>query len=133
MASYFLNARRTTIGANATFQTAAGDVPITNTTIYNKAESGDRVTLYGRTVRKVVDGDIIFRRQLSSEALSVIVKPQRGVSTPSGSRVVKVKQDIAHRRRLWSRLLSTIIKPRGRRPTSRVSSGWSQVVKVKKT
>ncbi|KAJ8096026.1 hypothetical protein PM082_015247 [Marasmius tenuissimus] len=59
MASNFSNARRTTIGANATIQTVAGDA-ITN--IYNNPESGDRVTLYGRT----------FMRNLQTETSSLI-------------------------------------------------------------
>ncbi|KAK1216106.1 hypothetical protein PQX77_021284 [Marasmius sp. AFHP31] len=129
MASYFSNARRTKIGANATFQAAARDVLITN--IYNNPESGDRVTLYGRTIRKVIDGDIVYRRLLSSEVLSVNVNAQRGGSTSSGSRVVKVKQDILRQRRLWSRILSAVFKPQGRTSTSRASAE-SQVVKLKK-
>ncbi|KAK1216414.1 hypothetical protein PQX77_020967 [Marasmius sp. AFHP31] len=128
MASSFSNARWTKIGANATFQTAARDV-ITN--IYNNPESGDRVTLYGRTIRKVIDGDIIFRRQLSSKVLSITVNPQRELSTSSGSQVVKIKHGISRRRRLWSRISSAVIKPQGRTSTSRASAE-SQVVKLKK-
>ncbi|KAJ8096016.1 hypothetical protein PM082_015237 [Marasmius tenuissimus] len=131
MASCFHGAQHTTIGANATVQAAARDI-INN--IYSNTGSGDRVTLCGRTFRKVIDGDIIFRRQLSSEVLIANINSQRGEPTSEpGLRAVKVKQDIAHRRRFWSRLLSNIIKPRGRPSTSTASLGSSQVVRVKKT
>ncbi|KAJ8096006.1 hypothetical protein PM082_015227 [Marasmius tenuissimus] len=133
MASSFHNAQNTTIGANATIQTVAGNSTITYNSYLNSGR-GDQTTLYGRTVRKVIDGDIIFRRQLSSEVLSITVNSQRGVSTPSGSQVVKAKQNSILCRRLWSRVTSNFIKPRGGRLTSRVSSGSRpQVVKVKKT
>ncbi|KAK1234707.1 hypothetical protein PQX77_002084 [Marasmius sp. AFHP31] len=131
MASIFDNAQTTTIGANATILAAARDINTTNN--YNNTGSGDRVTLYGRTIRKVIDGDIILRHQQSSQVLSVNVNSQRGVPTCSGSRVVKAKQAITRRRRLWSQFLSIIVKPQGGTSTSRSSTGSSQVVKVKRT
>ncbi|KAJ8096021.1 hypothetical protein PM082_015242 [Marasmius tenuissimus] len=134
MASYFSNARWTKIGANATIQTVAGDA-ITN--IYNNAESADRVTLYGRTVRRIIEGDIKLRHQLSSKVLTVNVDSQRGGSTSEpGLRAVKVNQrakDSIFRRCLRSKILSIVSKPREGLSTSRASPGSSQVIKVKKT
>ncbi|KAK1224177.1 hypothetical protein PQX77_012929 [Marasmius sp. AFHP31] len=131
MASIFDNAQNTTIGANATILAAARDIITTNN--YNNTGSTDRVTLYGRTIRKVIEGDIILRHQQSSQVLSVNVNSQRGVPTCSGSRVVKAKQAITRRRRLWSQFLSIIVKPQGGTSTSRSSTGSSQVIKVKRT
>ncbi|KAK1234565.1 hypothetical protein PQX77_002231 [Marasmius sp. AFHP31] len=77
------------LGANANFQAIAGN----STTIqnYNTSEREDRLTVRGRTVRKVIDGDIIFQRVLSSEVLSVKFKPE-GASTSTESQVVKIKK-----------------------------------------
>ncbi|KAK1230995.1 hypothetical protein PQX77_005896 [Marasmius sp. AFHP31] len=81
--------RETTRGANANFQAIAGN----STTIhnYNTSEREDRLTVRGRTVRKVIDGDIIFQRVLSSEVLSVKVK-QEEASTSTESQVIKIKK-----------------------------------------
>ncbi|KAK1227236.1 hypothetical protein PQX77_009770 [Marasmius sp. AFHP31] len=122
MASIFDNAQNTTIGANAIIQASARDI-ITNT--YNNTGSTDRVTLYGRTIRKVIEGDIILRRQLSSRVISVNVVP-----TCLKSWVVKAAQAIAY---LWSIVLSIIFKSQGGTSTSRLSTGSSQVVRVKRT
>ncbi|KAK1221687.1 hypothetical protein PQX77_015517 [Marasmius sp. AFHP31] len=78
------NAQGTIIGPNANFQTVAGN---STTNIYSNSSS--EVTLYGRTVRRVIDGDIIFQCVLSSKVLSVNVKPD-GISTEL--QVVKVKR-----------------------------------------
>ncbi|KAK1230434.1 hypothetical protein PQX77_006477 [Marasmius sp. AFHP31] len=94
MSTRFSNAQGWTIGAHANFQTVAGNSTST-TNIYNNPslEREDRVTLHGRTVRKVTDGDIIFQRVLSSEIRSVKVKPKgASTSTESESQVVKVKK-----------------------------------------
>ncbi|KAK1235136.1 hypothetical protein PQX77_001649 [Marasmius sp. AFHP31] len=89
MTTLFPNAQGTIIGANPNFQAIAGN----STTIhnYNTSEREDRLTVRGRTVRKVIDGDIIFQRVLSSEVLSVKVKPE-GASTSTESQIVKVKK-----------------------------------------
>ncbi|KAK1216803.1 hypothetical protein PQX77_020555 [Marasmius sp. AFHP31] len=89
MTTLFPNAQGTIIGANANFQAIAGN----STTIhnYNTSEREDQLTVRGRTVRKVIDGDIIFQRVLSSEVLCVKVKPEEA-STPTESQVVKVKK-----------------------------------------
>ncbi|KAK1215512.1 hypothetical protein PQX77_021876 [Marasmius sp. AFHP31] len=91
MSNHFNNAQGWTIGAHANFQTVAGN---STTNIYNNPnlEREDRMTLHGRTIRKVIDGDIHFQRVLSSEVLSVCkVKPE-GASTSTESQVVKVKK-----------------------------------------
>ncbi|KAK1230787.1 hypothetical protein PQX77_006114 [Marasmius sp. AFHP31] len=90
MNTYFPNAQGTIIGANANFQTVAGN---STTNIYNNPslEREDRVTLHGRTVRKVINGDINFQRVLSSKIFSVNIKPD-GASTSTESQVVKVKK-----------------------------------------
>ncbi|KAK1218295.1 hypothetical protein PQX77_019023 [Marasmius sp. AFHP31] len=91
MTTLFPNAQGTIIGANANFQAIAGN----STTIhnYNTSEREDRLTVRGRTVRKVIDGDIIFQRVLSSEVLSVDVRPEgASTSTSTESQVVKVKK-----------------------------------------
>ncbi|KAK1218297.1 hypothetical protein PQX77_019025 [Marasmius sp. AFHP31] len=89
MTTLFPNAQGTIIGANPNFQAIAGN----STTIhnYNTSEREDRLTVRGRTVRKVIDGDIIFQRVLSSEVLCVKVKPEEA-STSTESQVVKVKK-----------------------------------------
>ncbi|KAK1216941.1 hypothetical protein PQX77_020422 [Marasmius sp. AFHP31] len=89
MTTLFPNAQGTIIGANANFQAIGGN----STTIHNHntSEREDRLTVRGRTVRKVIDGDIIFQRVLSSEILSVNVKPE-GASTSTESQVVKIKK-----------------------------------------
>ncbi|KAJ8094106.1 hypothetical protein PM082_023314 [Marasmius tenuissimus] len=93
--------------------------------------------LYGRTVRRIIEGDIKLRHQLSSKVLTVNVDSQRGASTSEpGLRAVKVKQrakDFIFRRCLRSKILSIVIKPREGLSTSRALPGSSQVVKVKKT
>ncbi|KAK1224614.1 hypothetical protein PQX77_012509 [Marasmius sp. AFHP31] len=90
MSNHFNNAQGWTIGAHANFQTVAGD---STTNIYNNPnlEREDRMTLHGRTIRKVIDGDINFQRVLSSKVLCVKVKPE-GASTSTESQVVKVKK-----------------------------------------
>ncbi|KAK1235211.1 hypothetical protein PQX77_001571 [Marasmius sp. AFHP31] len=87
MSNHFDNAQGWTIGPHANFQTVAGNSTTTN--INNNSNS--EVTLYGRTVRRIIDGDVIFRRILSSEVLSVNVKPERA-STSTESQVVRVKK-----------------------------------------
>ncbi|KAJ8077380.1 hypothetical protein PM082_001810 [Marasmius tenuissimus] len=89
MANHFSNAQGWTIGAHANFQAVTGN----STIIHNhpNLEREDRVTLHGRTVRRIIDGDIIFQRILLSEVLSVNVKPE-GASTSTDLQVVKVKR-----------------------------------------
>ncbi|KAK1223346.1 hypothetical protein PQX77_013778 [Marasmius sp. AFHP31] len=87
MSNHFDNAQGWTIGPHANFQTVAGNSTTTN--VYNNSNS--EVTLYGRTVRRIIDGDIIFRRVLLSEVLSINIKPEEA-STSTESQVVKVKK-----------------------------------------
>ncbi|KAK1219025.1 hypothetical protein PQX77_018277 [Marasmius sp. AFHP31] len=88
MTTYFSNAQGTTVGDHANFQTVFGN---STTNHYHNSEREDRLTLRGRTVRKVIDGDIIFQRVLLSEVLSVNVKPE-GASTSTESQVIKIKK-----------------------------------------
>ncbi|KAK1215515.1 hypothetical protein PQX77_021879 [Marasmius sp. AFHP31] len=89
MTAYFPSAQGTTIGSHANFQAIAGNSTIVHN--YNTSEREDRLTLRGRTVRKVIDGDIIFQRDLLSKVLCVNIKPD-GASTSTESQVVKVKK-----------------------------------------
>ncbi|KAK1228939.1 hypothetical protein PQX77_008013, partial [Marasmius sp. AFHP31] len=89
MSTRFSNAKGWTIGAHANFQAVTGNSTIIHN--HNNPEREDRVTAHGRTVRRIIDGDIIFQRVLSSEVLSVNVKPD-GASTSTESQVVKVKK-----------------------------------------
>ncbi|KAK1221911.1 hypothetical protein PQX77_015270 [Marasmius sp. AFHP31] len=86
MSNHFNNAQAWTIGPHANFQTVAGNSTTTN--VYNNSNS--EVTLYGRTVRRIIDGDVIFQRILSSDVLSVKVKAEASMSTES--QVVKIKK-----------------------------------------
>ncbi|KAK1217001.1 hypothetical protein PQX77_020351 [Marasmius sp. AFHP31] len=87
MSTHFSNAQGWTIGACANFQSVAGNSTTTN--VYNNSNS--EVTLHGRTVRRIIDGDIIFQRVLSSEVLSINVKPEEA-STSTELQVVKVQK-----------------------------------------
>ncbi|KAK1227383.1 hypothetical protein PQX77_009621 [Marasmius sp. AFHP31] len=87
MSTYFSNARDTTVGDYANFQTVLGN---SMTTHYHNSERDDRVTLHERTVRRIIEGDINFQRVLSSKILSVNIKA--GASTSTESQVVKVKR-----------------------------------------
>ncbi|KAK1216937.1 hypothetical protein PQX77_020418 [Marasmius sp. AFHP31] len=86
MSNHFNNTQAWTIGPHANFQTVAGNSTTTN--VYNNSNS--EVTLYGRTVRRIIDGDVIFQRILSSDVLSVKVKAEASMSTES--QVVKIKK-----------------------------------------
>ncbi|KAK1233558.1 hypothetical protein PQX77_003280 [Marasmius sp. AFHP31] len=88
MSTYFSNSRDTTVGDNANFQTVFGN---STTNHYHNSEREDRVTLHERTVRRIIEGDINFQRILSSEILTVNVKP-KGESISTGSQVVKLKR-----------------------------------------
>ncbi|KAK1227384.1 hypothetical protein PQX77_009622 [Marasmius sp. AFHP31] len=88
MSTYFSNAQGTTVGDYANFPTVFGNF---TTNHYHNSGRDDRVTLHGRTVRRIIEGDINFQRILSSEILSVNVKP-KGESISTGSQVVKLKR-----------------------------------------
>ncbi|KAK1225367.1 hypothetical protein PQX77_011700, partial [Marasmius sp. AFHP31] len=88
MTTYFSNAQGTTIGDYANFHTVLGN---STTHHHHNSERDDRVTLHGRTVRRIIEGDINFQRILSSKILTVNVKP-KGESISTGSQVVKLKR-----------------------------------------
>ncbi|KAK1215901.1 hypothetical protein PQX77_021476 [Marasmius sp. AFHP31] len=91
--TYFANAQGTIIGPNADFRTVHGDA-ITNHNSYQCTHAEDRVVLYGKTYRRIMDGDINIRRQLTSKVISVTIKPE-GVSTArtsAKSQVVQVRK-----------------------------------------
>ncbi|KAK1222917.1 hypothetical protein PQX77_014194 [Marasmius sp. AFHP31] len=93
--SYFAHAQAPiTIGSHATFQTVHGDA-ITNNNSYQCAHAEDRVVVHGRRYRRIIDGDLVFRRQHSSKVISVTIKPEGGVSTfrtSTESQVVNVRR-----------------------------------------
>ncbi|KAK1215979.1 hypothetical protein PQX77_021399 [Marasmius sp. AFHP31] len=88
MDTYFSNAQGTTVGDYANFQTVFGNSTINH---YHNSERDNQVTLHGRTVQRIIEGDINFQRVLSSKVLSVNVKP-KGASTSMEPQVVKVKR-----------------------------------------
>ncbi|KAK1227382.1 hypothetical protein PQX77_009620 [Marasmius sp. AFHP31] len=88
MTTYFSHARGTMVGDYANFQTVIGN---STTNHYHNSGRDDRVTLHGRTVRRIIEGDINFQRILSSKILSVNIKPKEA-STSTGSQVVKLKR-----------------------------------------
>ncbi|KAL0064785.1 hypothetical protein AAF712_008332, partial [Marasmius tenuissimus] len=47
----------------------------------------------GRTVRRVIDGDIIYQRLLSSKVLSIDMKLE-GASTSTESQVFRIKKTV---------------------------------------
>ncbi|KAK1217960.1 hypothetical protein PQX77_019367 [Marasmius sp. AFHP31] len=91
MAHYFSHARGTIVGDHASFQNVAGDSTITTNYNYSISQNEDRMIVSGRTIRKVIDSDIHFLRLLSSEILSVPVKPEVA-STSSKLQVIKMKK-----------------------------------------
>ncbi|KAK1223152.1 hypothetical protein PQX77_013974, partial [Marasmius sp. AFHP31] len=91
---YFANAQGTIIGPNADFRIVHGDA-ITHNNSYQCAHAEDRVVLYGKTYRRIMDGDIVVQRQDSSRVISVTIKPEGGVSTSrtsAESQVVQVRK-----------------------------------------
>ncbi|KAK1218768.1 hypothetical protein PQX77_018525 [Marasmius sp. AFHP31] len=93
--TYFANAQGTIIGPNADFRTVHGDA-ITNHNSYQCAHAEDRVVVYGKTYRHIMDGDIVVRRQDSSRVISVAINSEGGVSTSrtslAESQVVQVRK-----------------------------------------
>ncbi|KAK1224290.1 hypothetical protein PQX77_012798, partial [Marasmius sp. AFHP31] len=86
MSTYFANAEGTSIGDHANFQTVAGN---STTNIYNNHERlEDRVTFHGRTVRKIIDGDINYQHVLSSKVIFVDINTHQG---PGASKNLSVK------------------------------------------
>ncbi|KAJ8086011.1 hypothetical protein PM082_004830 [Marasmius tenuissimus] len=90
--SNFHNAQHTTIGDHANLQAVAGNLTITHHNNYHSSER-DLITVNGRTIRRVIDGDIIFRRLLSSKVLSINTKPE-GASTSTELQVFKIKKTV---------------------------------------
>ncbi|KAK1215876.1 hypothetical protein PQX77_021502 [Marasmius sp. AFHP31] len=89
--TYFANAQGTIIGPHADFRTVHGNV-ITNVSQYS--HGGDRVVVHGKTYRRIIDGDLVYRRQLSSQVIPVTIKPEPedGTSTLPGSQIVQVRK-----------------------------------------
>ncbi|KAK1216709.1 hypothetical protein PQX77_020661 [Marasmius sp. AFHP31] len=88
--SNFCNAQHTTIGDDANFYAAARDLTITHN---HHAPERDLMTINGRTIRSVIDGDIILRRLLSSKVLLISIEPE-GTSTSTESQVYQVKKTV---------------------------------------
>ncbi|KAK1221137.1 hypothetical protein PQX77_016060, partial [Marasmius sp. AFHP31] len=89
--TYFANAQGTIIGPNADFRTVHGDA-ITNHNSYQCAHAEDRVVVYGKTYRRIIDGDLVFRRQHSSQIISVPIKLEGGASSSLASQTVKIRK-----------------------------------------
>ncbi|KAJ8075654.1 hypothetical protein PM082_021284 [Marasmius tenuissimus] len=86
----------------------------------SRPEREDRVVLNGRTFRRILDGDIIFRQLLSSKVLHVLTEPDE--HTPSRSRwnlpqarVVKVTKTVqtAELFGYQGKFTATILEPIG--------------------
>ncbi|KAK1221969.1 hypothetical protein PQX77_015212 [Marasmius sp. AFHP31] len=92
MSSILANAQNVSMGDNPYIQSVARDA-ITNYNHYYNTERGDTVTVNGRTIRRVIDGDVIIRRLISSEVLSIGIKP-KSASTPTESQVFRVKKTV---------------------------------------
>ncbi|KAJ8085821.1 hypothetical protein PM082_004639 [Marasmius tenuissimus] len=93
-ASHFANAQGTIMGPHADFRIVHGDA-ITNNHSYQCTHTDDRVVeVYGKTYRRIIDGDIIYRRHLSTQVISVTVRPESegGTSTSPEPRAVMVRK-----------------------------------------
>ncbi|KAK1218059.1 hypothetical protein PQX77_019256 [Marasmius sp. AFHP31] len=78
----------------AAFMGVTGDLTVTNINDnYFNPERGDLIVINRRTIRRVIDGDIIFRRLLSSEVLSINTKLE-GASTSMELQVLKLKKTV---------------------------------------
>ncbi|KAK1234757.1 hypothetical protein PQX77_002030 [Marasmius sp. AFHP31] len=95
MNNLLTNATDFRIGDYATIQSVGRDA---TTNIYNISR-GDLVSLNGNVFRRFPMGDIIVRRDVSSEVLEVTIEPQRQESSgapQSQSRVMKVRKTTQH-------------------------------------
>ncbi|KAK1221972.1 hypothetical protein PQX77_015215 [Marasmius sp. AFHP31] len=92
MSSILANAQNVSMGDNAYIQSVARDA-ITNYNHYCNTERGDFMTVNGRTIRRVIDGDVILRRLILSKVLSISIKPE-GPTTSTESQVFKVKKTV---------------------------------------
>ncbi|KAK1223048.1 hypothetical protein PQX77_014084 [Marasmius sp. AFHP31] len=91
----FTDARDIQLGNNATIQTVSGN--LTTNTYHN--DRGDTVELYGDTFRKILMGDIIVRKDVSSQVLEVTVEPRHRGSergTSQQSTVMRVRKTMKH-------------------------------------
>ncbi|KAK1221962.1 hypothetical protein PQX77_015205 [Marasmius sp. AFHP31] len=92
MSSILANAQNVSIGDHVNLQAVARDA-ITNHNHYYNTERGDFMTVNGRTIRRVIDGDVILRRLILSKILSISIKPE-GPTTSTESQVFKVKKTV---------------------------------------
>ncbi|KAJ8095614.1 hypothetical protein PM082_023020 [Marasmius tenuissimus] len=97
--SLFPNSRHMRIGDSATFQVAGRD-QILN--IYNETgRESQWVTLSGNTYRRIPMGDIIVRKDVSSEVLDATLAPRSrtsisGTGELSQSKAMKIKKTVQH-------------------------------------
>ncbi|KAK1225050.1 hypothetical protein PQX77_012012 [Marasmius sp. AFHP31] len=87
MTTYFADAQRTTIGANANFQTVAGNATITNH--YHKSERGDLITVVGASSCRYRSQSL--KVDVASSTEGPLEEP-KGASTSRKSQTVKVKR-----------------------------------------
>ncbi|KAJ8090825.1 hypothetical protein PM082_024738 [Marasmius tenuissimus] len=96
MINVFADTRDVQIGHNATFQSVGGNLTTTNT-YYN--DRGDTVVLYGNLFRKILMGDIIVRRDVSSQVLEVVVENKHQEldhGESQRSKVMRVRKTTQH-------------------------------------
>ncbi|KAJ8074647.1 hypothetical protein PM082_022225 [Marasmius tenuissimus] len=96
MVNVFTDTRDIQIGHNATFQSVGGNLTTMNT-YYN--DRGDTVVLYGNMFRKILMGDIIVRRDVSSQVLEVVVENKHQESDRGESQrstVMRVRKTMQH-------------------------------------
>ncbi|KAK1234670.1 hypothetical protein PQX77_002123, partial [Marasmius sp. AFHP31] len=99
MNNFFANVHNLRIGGYASIQNVAGNA---TTNIYND-NRGDLVNLYGSVFRRIPMGDIIVRKNVSSDVLEVTADSQHRSSIsgtahvqPTPLKAVKVKKTMQH-------------------------------------
>ncbi|KAJ8074649.1 hypothetical protein PM082_022227 [Marasmius tenuissimus] len=98
MSNVLTDARDVHIGHNATIHSVTGNLTTTTNTYYN--DRGDTVELYGNMFRKILMGDIIVRRDVSSQVLAVVVETKHqesdGGELQQRSKVMRVRKIMQH-------------------------------------
>ncbi|KAJ8074660.1 hypothetical protein PM082_022238 [Marasmius tenuissimus] len=99
MNNVLTDARDVQIGHNATIQSVNGNLTTTTTNTYYN-DRGDTVELYGNMFRKILMGDIIVRRDVSSQVLEVVVETKNQESdrgeSQQRSKVMRVRKTTQH-------------------------------------
>ncbi|KAJ8074650.1 hypothetical protein PM082_022228 [Marasmius tenuissimus] len=100
MVNVFTDTKDVQIGHNAMFQSVGGNLTTTTTTNTYYNDRGDTVVLYGNMFRKILMGDIIVRRDVSSQVLEVVVENKHRESdcgeSQQRSKVMRVRKTTQH-------------------------------------